>query len=75
MADEDLTFIITLGRDGVLQSVKRADGRGTVEKIPAPSPFPPGTLVGANGIGIVMTQQNPFCCFFVQGGQAFSICW
>ena len=74
MSDE-FSFVLTFEPNGVLQSVRRADGTGSVEQIPAPSPFPPGKLTGVNSIGIVMTQVNPLCCFFVQGGQAFRVCW
>jgi hypothetical protein len=75
LTTEDLTFVITMHPNGVLESVRRLDGSGSVAKIDVPSPFPAGSLTGANGIGIVMTQTNPFCCFFVQGGQAFRVCW
>lgn len=74
MPDPSRTFTVTLGPSGLLESVNLADGKATVERIPVPNPFPPGKLTAASAIAIVMTQENPTCYYWVQGGQAFRVC-
>jgi hypothetical protein len=27
-----------------------------------------------SSIGIVMTEENPRCCYWIQGGRAFKVC-
>jgi hypothetical protein len=69
------TFTVTLGDDGTLDSVVATDGKGTVQQIPTPHPFAPGKTIAATGIGVVMTEENPACCYWIQGGRAFKVCW
>ncbi len=69
------SFTVTLGDDGTLMNVVSTDGKGVSEKIESPPPLPPGKTTGANGIGIIMTVENPICCYWVQGGRAFKVCW
>lgn len=67
------TFTLTLDDNGDIQGVTLLNGpKG--ESIPAPKAFP-GKVTAANGIGIVMTQENPTCCYWIQGGRAFKVCW
>jgi hypothetical protein len=66
------TFTVTLGDNGDIEQVE--SGTAKVEVI-QPHPFPPGRTTAATGIGIVMTQENPTCCYWIQGGRAFKICW
>ena len=69
------TFTVTLADNGFLESVAAADGKGSAELIETPHPFSPGKTTAATGIGIVMTVENPTCCYWIQGGRAFRVCW
>lgn len=69
------SFTVTLGDNGFLESVVATDGKGKSEQIETPHPFAPGKTTAATGIGIVMTQENPTCCYWIQGGRAFRVCW
>ena len=69
------TFTVTLGDNGLIESVVATDGKGKVEQITGLHPFPPGKTTAASAIGIVMTEENPVCCYWIQGGRAFKVCW
>jgi hypothetical protein len=67
------TFTITLEDSGEIKQVTLLNGP-EVKPIDAPKTFP-GKVLAANGIGIVMTEENPHCCYWIQGGRAFKVCW
>jgi hypothetical protein len=68
-------FTVTLGDDGTLMNVVSTNGEGVSQELKAPAPFPPGKTTAATGLGVVMTVENPTCCYWIQGGRAFKVCW